>query len=393
MWLNGLNIQERALKLLPYGVLIFLFFMFAAPTSKVANQVFYLGVLLPALLSFKLLFKNKLLSTALWPIVSVILLWALFSFISFEQAGWGNVGKIFRHALYVITFISASYYLLLTKLVSVRKLAAYLFILAASYSALSFISFYWLDGHALTARLSPILRLNSPIFVPIILIVFGMPLMQWLIENKKGGQAVAVFLTMLFFLYFYNSRSAMVGLFFGVIGLNFLGYNLNQKRFASLLFLIVLSSLILSYFYGNILNRGVSYRVDIWVSGLNKIADCGWLLGCGFGENSDIIINSGLRFQHAHNLFLSHLINTGLFGLLSLLGVLFYTLYQGIKVKAMMTLGLLVGCAALFFDGHSIITNPDDIWLIFWLPLIMTSWDINNTQKKCVAESAHAQRT
>jgi len=393
MKLKSLNIQERALWLLPYGVLTFLFFMFAAPTSKIANQVFYLVVLLPALLSCALLFKNKLLSAALWPIVAMVFFWAFFSFVSFEQAGWENVGKRFRHALYVVTFISASYYLLLTKLVSVRKLAAWMFILAASYSALSFISFYWLDGHALAARLSPILRLNSPIFVSIILIVFGMPLMQWLIESKKIGRAMAVFLTMLFFLYFYNSRSAMVGLFFGIIGLSFLGYKSGQKRFTSLIVLIALSSLVISYFYGNILNRGVSYRTEIWLSGLNKIADCGWLLGCGFGGNSDIIINSGLSFQHAHNLFLSHLINTGLLGLLSLLGVLLYTVYQGIKLQAMMILGLLVGCVALFFDGHSIITNPDDIWLIFWLPLIMTYWEINYTQTKRVAESNEFQRT
>jgi len=376
MRLNGLNIQERALWLLPYGVLIFLFFMFAAPSSKVANQVFYLVVLLPALLSCKLLSKNKVLSTALWPIIALIFFWALFSFVSFEGAGWDNVGKRFRHALYVVAFISACYYLLLTKLLSVRQLTTYLFILVASYSALSFTSFYLIDGHVLAARLSPILRLNSPIFVPIILIVFGMPLMQMFVEKKMAGRAVAVFFIMLFFLYFYNSRSAMVGLFFGVIGLSFLSYQSGQKRLTNLMVFIAFSSLVINYFYGNILNRGISYRTEIWLSGLNKIADCGWLMGCGFGGNSDIIIDSGLRFQHAHNLFLSHLINTGLFGLLSLLGLLIYTVYQGLKVRAMMTLGLIVGSVALIFDGHALVTNPDDMWLIFWLPLVMVYWEI-----------------
>jgi len=201
---------------------------------------------------------------------------------------------------------------------------------------------------------------------------------------------MAIFFIMLFFLYFYNSRSAMAGLFFGVVGLSFFDYKPGQKRFISLIVLIAIGSLVISYFYGNILNRGISYRTEIWLSGLNKIADCGWLIGCGFGGNSDIIINSGLSFQHAHNLFLSHLVNTGLLGLFSLLGLLLYTAYQGLKGHAFMTLGLLVGCAALFFDGHSIITNPDDIWLIFWLPLIMTYWEINHAQTKGVAES---QRT
>jgi len=384
--LNGVNIQERALWLLPYGVLIFLFFMFAAPSSKVASQVFYLAVLLPTLLSCKLLSKNKLLSTALWPIIGLVFFWALFSFVSFEEGGWDNVGKRFRHALYVVAFISACYYLLLTKLVSVKQLNAYLFVLVASYSALSFISFYWLGGHAFTARLSPVLRLNSPIFVPIILTVFGIPLMQGFIGRNMVGRAMVLFFIMLFFLYFYNSRSAMVGLFFGVIGLSFLSYQLGQKKLLSLIVFIALSSLAINYFYGNILNRGISYRTDIWLSGLNKIADCGWLMGCGFGGNSDILIKNGQSFQHAHNLFLSHLSNTGLFGLLSLLGLLFYTVYQGIKFHAVMVLGLLVGCVALLFDGNSIITNPDDIWLIFWLPLTMTYWEINNAKTRRVAE-------
>ena len=393
MRLSGLNIQERALWLLPYGVLLFLFFMFAAPSSKVANQVFYLVVLLPALLSCKPLSKNKLLATALWPIIALIFFWVLFSFVGFEETGWDNVGKRFRHALYVVAFISACYYLLLTKLLSVQQLTTYLFILVASYSALSFISFYLIDGHALATRLWPILRLNSPIFVPIILTVFGMPLMQGFIAKKMTGRAIAVFIIMLFFLYFYNSRSAMAGFFFGIIGLGFLSYRLGQKRLTSLIVFIAFSSLAVSYFYGNILNRGISYRTEIWQSGLNKIADCGWLIGCGFGSNSDIIINSGRSFQHAHNLFLSHLINTGLFGLLSLSGLLFYTVNQGIKHRAVMVLGLLVGCVALLFDGHSIITNPDDIWLIFWLPLIMTYWEINNAKTNRVAKSNKSQYT
>ena len=360
--------------------------MFTAPTSKIANQVFYAVVLLPALLSSVLLFKNKALSAALWPIIAMVFFWAFFSFVSFEQAGWDNVGKRFRHALYVVAFISASYYLLLTKLVSVRKLAACMFILTASYSALSFVSFYWLDGNALTTRLFPDLRLNSPIFVAILLVVFGMPLMQWLVEHKKKGRAMAVLLTMLFFLYFYNSRSAMAGLFVGLVGLSFLSYKSGQKALIGLILLIVLSSLVASYFDGNILNRGVSYRTEIWLASLHKVADCSWFLGCGFGGNSDIITESGLRFQHAHNLFLSHLINTGLLGLLSLLGLLTYTVYCSLKMRAMMTLGLVAGSAALFFDGHSIVTNPDDIWLIFWLPLIMTYWEINNVKTERAAE-------
>jgi len=69
-----------------------------------------------------------------------------------------------------------------------------------------------------------------------------------------------------------------------------------------------------------------------------------------------------------------------------LLGLLLYSAYQGLKGHEFMALGLLVGCTGLFFDEHSVITKPDDIWLIVWLPLIMTYWGINHAQIKCVAE-------
>jgi hypothetical protein len=42
-----------------------------------------------------------------------------------------------------------------------------------------------------------------------------------------------------------------------------------------------------------------------------------------------------------------------------------------------MVLGLAVGVVGLFFDGNTLLTNPDALWLIFWLPLIMTYWEIN----------------
>jgi len=377
-----LSIQQKVYSLLPYGVLCFLFVMFASPNSKLANQLFYLLVLLPGLMSLDLVIKNRQAYIALWPIVVLVFFWATFSLVQLDLAGWDNVAKRFRHGLYVAVFFTSSYCLLSANLISVRRLVFYLFCLAVSYSFVSFVYFYWINGRSLDLRLLPFLRLDSPIFMAIILVVYGVPLMQWLADNKRRVIAIVVFFSIVFFLYFYNSRSAMVGLLFGIVGMLFLGRNVNQKKFGVFILLMLISCLIASYFYGNILNRGLSHRVDIWLSSLSKIVECGVFTGCGFEGSSKITIASGLSFQHPHNIFLSHFVSTGLLGLLSLLALLSYVIYHGVRVRSTMILGLVVGLVSLFFDGNALLTSPDALWLIFWMPLVMTYWEINESKTK-----------
>ncbi len=374
--------QEKSLLIIPYGLLAFLFLFFALPTSKAVNVVFYLAVLLPTLLSMKLLIREPLIRSALLPILVLIFFWALFSFVSVPEEGWGNVAKRFRHALYVLSFVSASYYLLSVRFLSTKALLIYLFCLALLYSIFSFVYFYGLEGHALVSRLYPVQRLDSPIFMAIILTVYGVPLVQQFSMDRKPWLALLLLGFMAFFLYFYNSRSAIVGLFGGVVGISLLSQSAKQKYFSLFTVMLLVMALVGSYFFGNLLDRGVSYRLDIWLSSFEKVLDCGLLLGCGFGGNSEVVLESGQVFQHSHNLFLSHFVNTGLLGLFSLLGLLGYVVYQGLSLRSVMVLGLIVGLLALFFDGSALLTNPNALWLIFWLPLIIVYWEINQKKHK-----------
>lgn len=262
--------QEKALLVLPYGFLFFLFLMFAAPTSKIANQAFYLFVLLPSVLSTRLL-KGEALYTTLKPIVYLVVFWALFSFVGFDSGGWENVAKRFRHAFYVAAFIGTAYYLLSVGFISVEKLMIALFCLAAAYSLLSFVDFYWLHERSLGARLFPVLRLNSPIFMGIILTVYGVVIMKWFLGKGESLNVLVIFLIIIFFLYFYNSRSAVVGLFVGVLGMTIYKQKEGQKLFSIGILILFIAFLVGGYYFGNILNRGVSYRFDIWISSLMKI--------------------------------------------------------------------------------------------------------------------------
>ena len=111
------------------------------------------------------------------------------------------------------------------------------------------------------------------------------------------------------------------------------------------------------------------------------------LLGCGLGVDSKITIADGNVFQHPHNIYLDQLIKTGILGLLGLLGVIAYVVIRGLKARSCMVWGLIAGLVALVFDGKDLLTNPDDMWLIFWLPLIIVYWEIKRGSADRVANS------
>jgi len=315
--------------------------------------------------------------SSLLPVFIVILFWSSFSLVNFDIGGGDNVVKRFRHAFYVIAFVSAIYYLLSTRMISVRKLVLYVFLLAVAYSMLSFISFYVIGDASFNARLSPILRIESPIYISIILVAYSLPLISDFGNNGERVKALLIFLVMLFFLKFYNSRSAMLAFALGVLIIASAVREVqNEKFMISIVALLVISS-VASYFWGGMLNRGGSYRVDIWVSSFQRVMDCGVLLGCGFNGESEIVTEEGLILHHSHNILVSHFVKTGLLGLLSLLALLVYVFKKGVTEMSIMLIGLTGALIALFFDGNSLVSNPDALWFIFWLPLTITYWEIN----------------
>ncbi len=251
------------------------------------------------------------------------------------------------------------------------------------YSLYSFVDYYLISNHNFGTRLRPVLRLDSPIFMSIILVVFSVPLLDDAFKNNNKMIFIFLLLIVSFFIYFYNSRAGIVAITFGVLFVLLTTDLKGKKAFTFGIVLLVLMALCIGFNYGNFFARGGSYRLEIWSSSIQKVFDCGLLLGCGFGGNSEITTSAGKVFQHSHNIFLSHLINTGLLGLISLLGLLGLTIVKGLRNHSAMVCGLLAGLVGLMFDGNSLITNPDAIWLIFWLPLVLVCWN-NNCRKASI---------
>jgi hypothetical protein len=384
--LGTAGFQRFVLKAAPYGVLLFIFFIYAAPTSKLANIGFYLVVLLPMVLAAPLLIKDTEYVSYIRPFIIIITAWLLLMVIGLD-AEWGMFGKKLRHAFYVLVFISAIYFTLSSRLVSVNKIIAYIFWLTVAYSIVSMAIYYGWYGRSFSARLIPVLRLDSPIFVADILSVFGVSLIYLMFQKESYLQVLVTLAVILSLQYFYNARSALVGLCFGLFIMLFLSNVKHKKVILLVTFILLVSYVAVSAYYGNLLNRGVSYRIDIWLSGIEKALDCNLWFGCGFGDDRGVVIDDGLVFQHAHNIFIVHLINTGIVGALGLLIPLAYILVKGWQVKSAMSFGLFAGIITLFFDGNELITNPDALWLIFWLPVAQVYWQIKLNEEELLGHS------
>ena len=369
------DLQRFLLKTIPYMLLAFVFFMYAAPTSKLANIGFYLLVLLPMLLMVPSLIKDKGYGRYICPFIIIITVWLLLMVVGLD-AEWGVFGKRLRHAFYVLVFISAIYYALSSRLVSVNQLISYMFWLTVAYSVVSMAVYYGWYGRSLNARLIPVLRLDSPIFVADLLSVYGVSLIYLMLQKNKYLQLFLVLVVVLFLQYFYNARSALVALCLGLFVMLMMSHIQYKKTIFLIIFVLLGGYLVLSAYYGNLLHRGGSYRIDIWMSGIEKALDCSLWFGCGLGGEQGISIADGNVFQHAHNIFIVHLINTGIVGLLTLLVPLAYIFAKGWKGEPAIAFGLLTGIVALFFDGKELITNPNSLWFIFWLPLAQVYWQV-----------------
>ncbi|CAG8864096.1 hypothetical protein PS627_00859 [Pseudomonas fluorescens] len=127
-----------------------------------------------------------------------------------------------------------------------------------------------------------------------------------------------------------------------------------------------------------LLQRGVSYRPELWQGGMDLMLE-NWGMGVGFHTYEIQIPIGGAQaaFKHPHNLFLDTGVREGLFGLL-----LFACLWLAVGWRGWVSreqpLGQLV-LALWVFSGVSLLTDgiglwlkPNADWLITWLPIALS---------------------
>ncbi len=118
---------------------------------------------------------------------------------------------------------------------------------------------------------------------------------------------------------------------------------------------------------------GDHFRFAAWANALERIIQAPWF---GYGVNTDeaLIINGNHTLNHAHSVYVSHLIYGGLVGGILLGAVVLLIFIEAVgqsSVRHDTTYAALVlfALVCVATDYHKLLLNPAQIWFFFWFPL------------------------
>ena len=139
-----------------------------------------------------------------------------------------------------------------------------------------------------------------------------------------------------------------------------------------------------------IIERGDSYRFEIWQMAVNKIADHPWI-GHGYSANLAIDPGLGINFQEPHSFALGVLYYVGIVGLLPWMFFQAWSLLScwRNRVQPLFIIAstwLIFGIGAGLTEGGGIISRPKEHWFLLWIPLaLIVALCINQRARRLLA--------
>lgn len=116
-----------------------------------------------------------------------------------------------------------------------------------------------------------------------------------------------------------------------------------------------------------LLERGGSYRVEIWMDALRRLeSHCGVLVGCGKDDYRFLG-----EFFHAHSAYVSLLYHGGAIALalFCLMALIFFVTAWRSGSRWMLV--ALVGWGGVLTTTGGVIASPRPLWVFFWIPTLM----------------------
>jgi O-antigen ligase/tRNA A-37 threonylcarbamoyl transferase component Bud32 len=172
-----------------------------------------------------------------------------------------------------------------------------------------------------------------------------------------------------------GSRTPLVALTIAALWLSFICWN--RRSLVMLGAMLVIGTSIFVLFSQNILERGSSFRFELWQMTLDRIADHPWI---GHGYNAQLRLDPGVGYslQEPHSFALGVLYYIGIIGLLPWLFFHlrgFISSWQN-RVQPLFIIAstwLAFGIGAGLFEGGGIISRPKEHWFLLWIPLAMVA--------------------
>jgi len=360
--------------LLPLGVIVLLAGLPLLPDRSIYHKFYYGLICLPALI------MAIARPSVLRPLIHEPIFIAFTAFVIWVWAsiGWTDASEkwtsLAKWPLYVLLLFVAFVLLqrhALSRFFTAVHVAAIAFTLCTLYALIE-------SASVLTTgfRLIGTGALSNPLLSSHLFGFFAVFWLVFTVVNSSrrstvalnGGMTVVMLLAVLA----SGSRTPLVALAFTSLWLCLLRPN---RRTLAMIGIAVLASAALFVSSPELLlNRGLSYRPEIWQQALEMIQQRPWV---GHGYNSPIAIpieQTGMTFSEPHNFALGVLHNLGILGFLPWVLMQVLTLWTGwrnrhdwrfVLASAWMTYGIF----AAMTEGGGILSRPKEHWFLLWIPL------------------------
>jgi len=378
-------------KILPGLVMFWLMGYLFFPTNKLHYQIFIvIFVMGGAWIAFreKIDFKNVFRSKVLLTIV-VFALYFLFNlFWSVGTPLEDRLGEV-KSLIYLAVFGLLIFFSVQNRDDFFSHFLKWGGIVATASLFFSCIMFYVVGEHSFSQRLHGYGRLWSPLWMAALygaVAIVSITVLSF--QSERLSKTNKLWLLLVFILAIFavtatHSRMAIVTTFF-VVSLAFYSgtfsfkYKLSVSALAA--FVLITVAFFSSPSFENDLERGQSYRLDIWQGAMQLVKESPFF---GHGAGSDTPISSTVStvdgWHYYHSTYVATLVDLGFVGLSLHLMLLTITFLVAWKVRENVIVRisafiLLFSCLVNLTFGEGIISRMNVQWLLMWFPIMVIAY-------------------
>ena len=375
-------------RLLPLGYFVLLIGLSLLPDRNSYHKFFYLLIAIPTLTALALS-PATLTKLSKEPVIIAFMAFSAWALVSLSWSDTdSSTASLLKRPIYIFMLFACCTLIAQQSLkrLELTSLLAAISMLAVSVYSLIVFANSWTPE----SRLIGPGALDNPLLSSHL---FGFFLTIWLglaitLPNQKLWLIAAPIVIATATLLATGSRTPIVAIFLASSWLALCAWN---KRSALLISGGILGLLSLLIIYPeSLLNRGSSYRLELWQAALEKVSHTPWL-GLGFDAHLAIKLDDiPYSFSEPHSFAIGVLYYTGIIGLSIWLAMhvaaLFHCWKQRDNALFMIAGGLLIyGMGAGLTEGGGILMRPKEHWFLTWIPLALIA--ALNISNRCATET------
>lgn len=376
------GLKNYAIYFIPFFFIVFISGFYWSPSSKLINNIFYLFLLFPLVL---MIFRSRLVDfkNKFYQYRYIMLL--LLVFLITSLAANNESATLFREMkrmLYVVGFIVCVDFFFAKSGKFEKPL--FIMIMLVSFFTAIYLIFDWSVNHSVYTRMDGPLAFDNPIILSVTYCFSFLISLSYFLNRGSLFRFIYLLpmLASAVVVLMCQSRGPTLALL--VCCFLFLFINKQWLIIVIAVSAVVVAAIIVKELgYSPRVLNVTDIRLEIWgvVFEQVKISP---LLGHGLGYPDNVVVN-GVVFDHAHNIYFSTLRQSGVLGLFALLLLVGQVLNTALRHKdlSLWAVIFIFGLIYMLFDGGRLFFHPNELWLVFWLPI---AWIIAANNRKSYSQ-------